>query len=231
MRIIWKGNLVRRSDTVGRSDTDKVGDALIGRLWYRLVRLVCGVAFGLLFRFRVDGTDNMPPAGPVLVLSNHQSHLDPVLIGVASPRQLRFLARQTLFFWPLGCLIESLGAIPIDRDAGVAGLRATLRVLRDGQALVLFPEGTRTADGRLQPLQAGFLPVSRRSGATLLPVGIAGAFDALPRGRKIPRFVPIAVKFGQLLPPDELENLSNEQLRAVVSDRLAEATAAAQALI
>jgi len=178
----------------------------------------------MVFRLRIIGREQIPPDGGVLVLSNHQSHLDPVLVGVASTRQLRFLARETLFFWPLSWMIESLGAIPIcQTGTALSGLRTSLQVLKDQQPLLLFPEGTRSHDGNLQPLQPGFCLVARRSRATLLPVAVAGSFDALPRGCVLPRFRSIVVAFGTPISPEEILDKDNQQLADLLTERLAEA--------
>lgn len=176
--------------------------------------------FRLLFGMQVNGRERVPQAGAALLLSNHASYLDPVLIGVASPRQLRFLARDTLFFWPLSWLIASLGATPINRESGVAGLRATLKILKQQDALLLFPEGTRSPDGQLQPLKAGFCAVARRSEAVLVPVGVAGSFDVLPRGRKLPHLKKIDLQFGEPIQFAEFENLSDQQLLQLVEERV-----------
>ena len=183
--------------------------------------------FRLLFGFRVQGRERVPAEGAALLLSNHASHLDPVLVGVASPRQLRFLARDTLFFWPLAWLIGSLGAVPINRESGIAGLRTTMTILKQQHALLLFPEGTRSEDGHLQPLKPGFCSVARRSRAALVPVGIAGSFDALPRGRTMPRMKRIVLEFGEPIPYSEYAELSDEQLVQLVAQRLASAVEAA----
>jgi 1-acyl-sn-glycerol-3-phosphate acyltransferase len=197
------------------------------RVWYLLIKTTCAVIFHGLFRLRVRGTEQVPSTGATLVLANHASHLDPVLVGVGCPRQLRYLARDSLFFWPLGWLIHSLGAVPIDRRSGIAGLRATLQILKQHDALLLFPEGTRSHDGQQQPLKPGFCSVARRSQAALLPVGIAGSFAALPRGRNWPRLTPIALAFERPIPFSEYGDLSDDELINLVSARLAEAVDAA----
>jgi 1-acyl-sn-glycerol-3-phosphate acyltransferase len=196
---------------------------LLGQLWYAVVRNCCWFVARIAFRLRVIGGEQLPQDGGVLVLSNHQSHLDPVLMGIASPRQLRFLTRDTLFFWPLKWLIGSLGAIPINREgAGLSGLRTSLRILKDQQPLLVFPEGTRSHDGNLQPLQPGFCVIARRSRVTLVPVAVAGSFDALPRGRMVPRFRPIVVAFGTPIYPGEILDKDNQQLADLLTERLAE---------
>jgi 1-acyl-sn-glycerol-3-phosphate acyltransferase len=171
----------------------------------------------------------VPAAGPVLLVSNHQSHLDPVLVGVASPRRMGALARHTLFFWPLGWLIRSLGAVPIERGrGGVAGFKATLAMLRRGEAVLVFPEGTRTFDGNVQPFQSGFCALARRGRATIVPVAVRGAFAALPRGSALPRPRPVQVSFCQPITPEQLDTLNDEQTVRLAFQRIADALASEQ---
>src|SRR5439155_16968706 len=115
---------------------------LIARLWYATLWCPCYAISQVWFRFRFSGKSNVPLTGPVLLVSNHQSNLDPVLVGIACPRQLKYLARQGLFFWPFSLWIRSLGAVPIDRERGaLGGIRTTLELLKNGNAVVVFPEG------------------------------------------------------------------------------------------
>jgi 1-acyl-sn-glycerol-3-phosphate acyltransferase len=193
----------------------------VARFWYGVVWCQCWVLCKVWFRYRWTGRSNVPMVGPALLVSNHQSHLDPVLVGVASPRQLRSLARQTLFVWPLGWLIRSIGAVPIDlAGSGIAGVRTTLKMLRDQEAVLLFPEGTRSRDGELQPLQAGFAALARRSGAAIVPVAIHGSFAALPRSSLWPRPRQIALAFGQPILPEEIAQQSDQQLVEQVRERI-----------
>jgi 1-acyl-sn-glycerol-3-phosphate acyltransferase len=178
----------------------------------------------LALRFRSTGREHVPATGPVLLVSNHQSYLDPVLVGVACPRQLRSLARHSLFFWPLSWLIRSIGAVPIDRDrGGLGGIKSALKILDGGEALLVFPEGTRTKDGRLQPLMPGFCALARRSGATIVPVAINGAFAAMPRGSLFPRPHPITLTFCPPILSDEQQRLGDTELAELVSRRIAAA--------
>lgn len=194
------------------------------RCWYAICWCVCWAIGKVWFRFRSRGRTNVPANGPVLLVSNHQSHLDPVLVGIACPRQLRFMARDTLFFWPLGWLIRSLGAVPIQREgSGIGGLRTTLQLLRDEEAVLVFPEGTRTVDGRLQPLLPGFCALARRGGATIVPVAVSGAFAAMPRGRTIPRPHRIQLAFAPPIAPPASSQLNDDELLALVTDRITDA--------
>ena len=98
------------------------------------------------------------------------------------PAAVGALARASLFVGPFSWLIRSLGAVPVERGSATAGIRALLGMLKAGEAMIVFPEGTRTDDGDVQPLQPGFCAIARRSGAAIVPTTIDGAFAALPRG-------------------------------------------------
>jgi 1-acyl-sn-glycerol-3-phosphate acyltransferase len=168
-------------------------------LWYEFSYTLSMTTFALGFSLRTTGRANMPRSGPVLLIANHQSYLDPVLVGLASRRHLCYLARKTLFRHRLfRLLIQSLNAVPIDQE-GVAkeGLKTVLDQLRKGQAVVVFPEGERTHNGLLQPLKPGIQLLIKRSQAPVVPVGIAGAYQAMPRWRKFPQFAPL------FLPPEQ----------------------------
>jgi 1-acyl-sn-glycerol-3-phosphate acyltransferase len=186
---------------------------LPNKLWYSLLWIVCWVVSKTWFRFLYTGRAHVPAAGPVLLVANHQSHLDPVLVGVACSRPVGALARHSLFFWPLGWLIRTIGAVPIDRGrAGVAGFKAALTILRDGEVLLVFPEGTRTSDGSLQQFHPGFCALARRSSATIVPVSVDGAFKALPRGSFIARPLPIRLNFSEPITIRQYAELTDEQL-------------------
>jgi 1-acyl-sn-glycerol-3-phosphate acyltransferase len=158
----------------------------------------------------------------VLVCANHQSHLDPVLVGLCSDRPMNYLARESLFRIPVfRQLIELYDAIPIDRDGtGLAGLKETLRRLKRGEMVLIFPEGSRTRDGEIAPLKPGFLTLARRSHAAVLPVGLDGAFDALPRRRVIPRPAKICVCIGPPITPVEAESMDDAAFLAEVEGRI-----------
>ncbi|HEV3342243.1 MAG TPA: lysophospholipid acyltransferase family protein [Pirellulales bacterium] len=190
--------------------------SLAKRLWYGFLQLVCRLLATLLFQIRISGRDLVPREGGVMVLSNHQSHFDPVLIGLACDRRLNYLARDTLFgFAPFRWLIRSLDAIPLDREGlGLAGLKETLRRLKAGEPVLIFPEGTRTQDGEVAPLKPGFSALARRANVPLLPVGIEGAYHAWPRRRLLPGTGTIHIQFG--------EPLSSEAAAAYDERRLVE---------
>jgi len=172
-----------------------------------LYSLCLGAVHGpltMLVGLRVFNAPDMKelPGGLVLV-SNHQSFLDPALIAVAANGRINFLARRSLFRVPgFGALIAALGAHPIRRGrVAPAALKAVIRVLRGGGKLLMFPEGTRTSDGELGPFRPGAAGVAMRCGTHVLPVCIEGAFESWPRTRALPRPARVAVAFGRPLPP------------------------------
>jgi 1-acyl-sn-glycerol-3-phosphate acyltransferase len=183
----------------------------------------CWVISQIWFHYRYVGRSHVPKTGPVLLVSNHQSHLDPVLVGIACPRQLKFLARHDLFFWPLSWWIHSLGAVPLDRKRGaLGGMKTTLKLLQQGDAVLVFPEGTRTPHGELSPLLPGFCMLARRSGATIVPVAINGAYAAMPRGSSLPKSRPIQLTFAEPIPKDQYFGCTDTQLTDLVTKRIAD---------
>jgi len=143
---------------------------------------------------RTSGRPNLPMTGPVLLVANHQSHFDPPLVGITSRRRICYLARSTLFKNPVfGKLIAMHGAVPIERDVGTDGLKAVWRLLDDGQAVIMFPEGTRSDDGQMQPFKAGISLLVKKANCKIVPVGIAGCYAAWPRQRTLPTPSPVLV--------------------------------------
>lgn len=154
-----------------------------------------------------EGWDGVPQ-GPCLFAANHQSMIDPPLVGGLIPREIAFVARKTLFENPVfGGVIRACRAIPLDRgEADLAAIRRTLAVLAEGRALLIFPEGTRSADGELQPPKSGAGLLALKSGVPVVPIRIRGARDVLPRGAKWPRGgAHIRVRFGRAIPAAELD--------------------------
>lgn len=193
------------------------------RWYYDLLQVFFRALSSLLFRLRADGRRHLPASGGALLLSNHQSFLDPLLIGIAADRRLSYVARKELFrFPPFRWLIQSLNAIAIDRDRGLAGLKETLKRLKQDEVVLLFPEGTRSPDGEMAPLKPGFLALARRGRVPLVPVALDGAWQSWPRWQKLPRPSVIQIEFGRPIGPEEIEGLSDEALLAVVEARMRE---------
>jgi 1-acyl-sn-glycerol-3-phosphate acyltransferase len=191
--------------------------------WWDLGKVACFYTLTSLFSLRTAGGRNVPSSGPVLLLSNHQTFLDPVLVGLAVPRYVRWVARQTLHknrF--LAALINSLRAIPIDhRGFSREGLQSTLDALEHGDCVGMFPEGERTHDGLLHQFKPGFSLLVKRSKAPIVPAGIAGAYNAWSRTRKLPwpspLFMPptdrtIAVSVGKPIDPARFTGVSRDEM-------------------
>jgi 1-acyl-sn-glycerol-3-phosphate acyltransferase len=204
----------------------------LANLWYDANYWAMMSALTLGWSLRIEGRRNVPRRGPVLLLANHQSFLDPPIVGVASPRRVWFLARHTLFHPPaLAALLRSYHGVPVNQD-GMAreGLQAVLDLLKANEAVVVFPEGNRTDDGAMQPLMPGVHLLIRRSAPmTIVPVGIAGAFDALSRHRKVPRFSPLvypatgaglAVVLGKAIASQHYKGMDREETTADLFERI-----------
>ncbi len=191
--------------------------------WYQPLWWLSFAGMTLGFSLRIEGSKRIPRRGPVLIIANHQSFFDPILLGLASPRPLIPLARKTLFHpaW-FAWLIRSLKAVPVDQE-GVAkeGFKMILHHLRAGEAVVVYPEGTRTPDGELSPMKPGIQLLIKRAEMTIVPVGIAGAFEAMPYWEKVPKLSPLtqeagkttmAVAVGRPLDGRRFAEMSREQL-------------------
>lgn len=159
------------------------------------------------FGWRVYNPERVPLKGPVILASNHASFVDPPLVGAGVHRDINYLARESLFRFPLiGWLLRNWNSVPVDRDGGgAAGLRAILDRLLNGGAIILFPEGTRTRDGNLQPARSGIGLTVIKSNCPVVPVRVFGTFKAFGRHVRFPRPCSrIAVKYGEPMKFKEL---------------------------
>ena len=157
------------------------------------------IMYATYFRWRVFNAERVPKTGPVILAGNHASFLDPPLIGSALPRDINYLARESLFRFPIvGAVLRSWNCVPVDRDGGGgAGLKAILNRLEKGGGIILFPEGTRTPDGGLQPARSGIGLTVIKSNAPVVPVRVFGTYEAFNRSMKFPRPHRVMVKYGQ----------------------------------
>jgi 1-acyl-sn-glycerol-3-phosphate acyltransferase len=155
--------------------------------------------FRFYFRWRVYNAERVPLEGAVILASNHASFLDPPLVGAGVRRGINYLARENLFRFPvMGWVLRQWQVVPVDRDgSGAAGLRAILDRLLAGGAIILFPEGTRTRDGKLQSARSGIGLTVIKSTAPVVPVRVFGTFEAYGRHFRLPRPRRVAVKYGQ----------------------------------
>jgi 1-acyl-sn-glycerol-3-phosphate acyltransferase len=163
-----------------------------GWVCYRLL-------FLFYFRWHVFNPERVPLQGPAILACNHASFLDPPLVGAGVPRAIHYLARENLFRFPvLGWVLRNWQVVPVDREGGGAkGLKAILDQLLAGGAIILFPEGTRTRDGNLQPARPGIGLAVIKSAAPVIPVRVFGTFRAYGRHMRFPRPRRVAVKYGK----------------------------------
>lgn len=165
----------------------------------------------------------MPETGGVMVVSNHQSHFDPPLIGAGLRRRLNYLARKSLFkSRALAWLIEMLDAIPLDIEGiGFEGIKESMKRLRGGEMILIFPEGARTWDGNMAPFKEGALTLAQKCKVAILPTAIDGCFEAWPRMNKFPRlWGKFRVAYGEPIPYEDFKDLSEEDLRRRIENRI-----------
>jgi 1-acyl-sn-glycerol-3-phosphate acyltransferase len=185
----------------------------------------------LLFRFRILHRERVIQTGPVILAMNHQSFLDPPLAGNACDRAIYFLAKRSLMNAPvLGWVLPKLNVIPVDLEGkDRSALKALIRILRSGECALVFPEGTRTPDGNLQPAEPGVGLVIAKTGAPVVPMRIFGAFDAWPIGGQLRLWRKITIVVGEPLyfSPVDLELRDKDRYRRLsqrVMDAIAQLT-------
>jgi 1-acyl-sn-glycerol-3-phosphate acyltransferase len=171
---------------------------------YAIGRFVIAPLARLVYRPRVEGRANVPRTGPVIFASNHLSFIDSIAIPVAAPRPVHFLAKSSYFEkWASRQFFTAVGAIPVERGAGQAALDALdqqRRILEDGRAVALYPEGTRSLDGRLYKGRTGVAFLALQTGAKVVPVGLIGTDKVMPVGAKFPSLSErVTVRFGEAL--------------------------------
>jgi len=192
------------------------------RPYYIFCRFLCQWLSILVVKMRVFDHGRVPRTGGVILACNHQSFFDPVLATLALPRECSHMARDTLFQnrW-FRKLIESLNAFPIRRgEADLSAIKEALRRLRNGHALSMFPEGTRTKDGHIQPLMPGMGSIAKKAKVPVFPVLIEGAYDAWPRDRKLPCRSQVTVCYGEPITPEQMTTMTAEQILEVIATRL-----------
>ncbi len=199
--------------------------------WYRFGYRTSQLLAKVLFSFKVIHRERIIEEGGAILAMNHESYLDPPLAGIACRRELHYLARKTLQKWPvLGPLLPEFNVIPVDQDrADMSALKTVIKLVRAGHATVIFPEGSRTLDGQLQPAQPGLGLVIAKTLAPVVPMRIFGAHKAFPRGGKPRLFTPITLVVGEpiFFTKDDLVGEGRE-LYQRLSERVMERIAALQ---
>ena len=189
----------------------------VSRMCYSFFRNVAVVIGKVGFGLRADRTEVVPREGAALILANHQSFVDPPFVGcLADHRQLAFLARRGLFtFGPFGWLLKQLNSVPVREDGNdKAAMEAIIAALQRGQAVVMFPEGSRCTDGAMQPFKRGVLLLVRKAKCPVIPAAIEGAHEAWPRSSKLPRpwSCPVHVRYGTPIPYEEIAAMGKDEL-------------------
>jgi len=200
------------------------GGCRLDGLGYRTTRFAVRALARLLFHLSATGLERLPHDGPAVVVSNHVSWLDPILLPLVLPRKPGFLAMEELWRMPgVGWVMRAYGprAIPLDRGTlGTTALRRALRVLQDGALLIVFPEGGISPDGQLRPFHPGAALLAARAGAPLVPIAIVGTREALPLGRIVPRLRPVTVRVGAPVAPPGPDREDLERATAETAARI-----------
>ncbi len=205
-----------------------------GPLWWTLQTIIQNF-FCFWLGYRAIGYERLEKEGGALILANHQSYLDPLLVGLPLRRPVSFLARETLFQVPVvGWILRNTHVMPINQTAAsTASLRETIRRLNHGFLVGVFPEGTRTESGAIGEMKPGFAAIVRRAKHPLYPVGIAGGFQALPIKSWFLKPTRVRVVFGEPLSVEELEQYASRDRDAalieLVRTRIAACCVAAEA--
>lgn len=176
-----------------------------------MIRFIAWLICKILFRHRVEGHGNLPTSGPFLLAVNHASNLDPVLAGIAMKRPLAFMARSTLFSpAPVGWFLRNLNALPMEREGvGIAGFRSVLAHLDAGGAALIFPEGTRSKDGRLRRFKGGIVRLANMAQVPVVPAYISGSYRAMGRGKWLPLPCGTRISFGECIDKDVFSEEDN----------------------
>jgi len=192
-------------------------------LTYRGLSSIAWLCSKTVFASRVEGRENVPTEGPVVLCANHQSYLDIPLLAASISRHISFVARDTLASsGTMARVMERCGAVLVKRGESDHGaLKEMIGHLAEGDCVCIFPEGTRTKDGSLGAFQRGALLAARRGRATVVPVGISGSFGAWPPGQKFPRPHRISIRFGEPVDPraDGALEIVRQRVAAAIEGR------------
>jgi 1-acyl-sn-glycerol-3-phosphate acyltransferase len=202
---------------------------------YAIARSIVGLVFRLFWRPRIEGLEHVPGEGPVIIASNHLSFIDSVVIPLAVPRRVRFLAKAEYFTRRgvrgrlTALFFRLIDAVPVERTGNrdsMRSLESALAVLQEGQAFGIYPEGTRSRDGRLYRGRTGVGWLAMTSGAPVVPVALTGTDRVQPVGSRAVRIAPVRVRFGPPVDPSSYEGLPAGRARREITDEVMERIAA-----
>lgn len=203
---------------------------------YQCSKLIGWLLLRLYFRIRLEGRENVPKEGGCIIVANHTSFLDPFLLGVFTPRPIHFVMYAIYYsYWLFHWYCKRTYCLPVKKDGkDIASLKQALRVLKDGAVLGIFPEGERSFTGQLQPPEPGTALIALKAKVPIVPVGIRGAYEALPRGAKFPKPGTITLTFGTPFRIEEYVALDeknttadiHQDVMAVIMNKIAEVCSA-----
>lgn len=194
------------------------------KLFYRVIYWMARIFFKLCFRLKIYGLEHFRPGAGILA-SNHNSNYDPPVLSISCPEEVHFLAKESLFRVPgLGWLIRTLNSHPVSgKSADAHTFREIIRLLQEGKKVILFPEGTRSIDGELQPLERGMAFIAQKARCTIFPAYIQGTFPAWPRGKAFPKlFGRITIVFGAPIEWSDFEGFDKKEAERRCTERTAD---------
>lgn len=179
---------------------------MLSRLFYLVAKTLCRVILVVFFRARAYHAERVPEEGAMILAANHQSYIDPPLVGGFITRAASYIAKAGLFkFKPFGACLRAINCVPIQEGTGDSGaIREAIRRLEGGHAVLIFPEGSRSMNGAMHEYKRGVALLVKRAKCPVVPVAVEGCWDAWPRGGKPRWFVPVAVMYGHPIAYDEL---------------------------
>jgi 1-acyl-sn-glycerol-3-phosphate acyltransferase len=194
----------------------------VENFWFKFGKFLCRVFCKVLFSVKVYGAENIPQSG-MLVVCNHQSFLDPLFGGAFIKQDFNFLARDTLFKGTvIKSILLSVNAIPVRRgEADLGAIKTVINRLKDGKFVSMYPEATRTTDGKISAFKPGLGLICRRANVGIVPMIIDGAYECWPRHKKIfSIFRPITVAYGKPITADEIKELKDVELADILTKTL-----------
>jgi 1-acyl-sn-glycerol-3-phosphate acyltransferase len=210
--------------TTGKGETRPTAPPPANPLFYGAARFFLRVYYALWHRMEIRGRERIPRGRPVILAANHASYLDPPAVGVAVPGRLRFVAWDGVFRNPLfGALLSALGALRVsqtEKRSAASVLRRLIEEIEAGRSVLIFPEGQRSPDGVLQPLEGGTALLALKTGAPVVPVRIDGTCRAFPVEGRFPKPFKIRIEFRSPIDPADFAGLPDRQARAALLERL-----------
>lgn len=194
-------------------------------MFYGFVRTLLVILVKLLYRYKIVGRENIPKKGPVIIAANHKSYLDPIMIALAvQGRQVNFMGKDSLFKIPvLSTIIKWLNTFPVKRGtADKAAIAHSLKLLKNGEVLLIFPEGTRIRNGGLGKPYPGVTAIALKTGAPIVPIGIIGTDKVVPNGSKTLRFPKITVRVGKPINVEKIAATERKEKEEELTSKMME---------